>query len=132
MKAFLPVAAFAALAISATVRANDVDPFGFEKEHFASTKSRAEVVADLKQAQAAGQLPIPGELGVRFADAPSTKPRAQVVAETIEARRLGLISYGEVGPREATQAEEQRIHMAGIRALERLAAAKRTSAQTGG
>lgn len=81
----------------------------------------------LKAAQAAGQLPIPGELGVRFVDAPSTKPRAQVVAETLEAARLGLLTYGELGPKQPTAAQERQIEMAGRRALERLAASKRTT-----
>lgn len=139
MKSIAPVVVFAALAFSTAVRANDVDPFGFEKEHFISSKSRAEVVADLKAAQVAGQLPIPGELGVRVADVPSIKPRAQVVAETLEAQRLGLLTYGEVGPRQATPAEERQIEMAGLQAVQRLAAAKSdltaakpASVQTGG
>jgi hypothetical protein len=76
--------------------ANDIDPFGFEKEHFIASASRADVVSDLKAAQAAGQLLAPGEVGERFVDAPSVKTRAQVVAETREAKRLGLITYGEL------------------------------------
>jgi hypothetical protein len=132
MKRLIPVVAFAAMAVGTAARANDVDPFGFEKEHFISLKSRAEVVADLKAAQAAGQLPIPGELGVRVADEPSIKSRAQVVAETLEAQRLGLLTYGEIGPRQATPAEERQIQMAGLRAVEHLAASKRMPTQNGG
>ena len=124
--------ALASLLISARVLANDVDPFGFEREHFFSSKSRAEVVADLRAAQAAGQVPVPGELGVKFVDAPSIKPRAQVVAETLEARRLGLITYGELGPKQPTPAQERQIEMAGKQALERTAAAKRAAGQSGG
>ena len=113
-------AVFVSLVLSTAVRADDVDPFGFEKEHFNSSKSRAEVIADLKAAQAAGQLPVFGELGVRFADAPSVKSRAQVVAETREAARLGLLSgYGELGPKQATPEQEKQIELAGIRAVER-------------
>ena len=86
------VIVLASLLISTSVFANDVDPNGFEQQHFTSTKSRAEVVADLKAAQAAGQLPV-GELGVKFVDAASTKSRAEVAAETRQAPRR---SYGEV------------------------------------
>ena len=133
MKSFTPaLAVIASLLFSTAVRADDVDPFGFEKEHFISSKSRAEVVADLKGAQAAGQLPVRGEIGVRFVDAPSTKPRAQVVAETLEAKRLGLLTYGELGPMPATPAQEQQIQMAGMRAVERMASAKRSANQAGG
>jgi Domain of unknown function (DUF4148) len=131
MKRLAPLVAFAALAFGTAVRANDVDPFDLEKEHFVSSKTRADVVADLQAAQAAGQLPVAGEIGVRFADAPSTKPRAQIVAETLEAQRLGLLRYGEVGPRLAMHDEQRQIEMAGIRALERLAAARRNAGQAG-
>lgn len=82
----------AALLVSSGVFANDVDPNGFEKQHFASSATRAEVVADLKVAQQQGQLPM-GELGVKAIDTVSTKTRAQVVAETLQSKRLG---YGEV------------------------------------
>ena len=108
MNRFTPVLALAALAFGTAVRANDVDPFGFEKEHFVSTKSRAEVVADRQAAQAAGDLPVPGELGVRVAATKSVKTREQVVAETLEAQRLGLLSYGEVGPRQASPVNTNR------------------------
>ncbi|HTT12213.1 MAG TPA: DUF4148 domain-containing protein [Burkholderiaceae bacterium] len=40
--------------------ANDVDPMGFEKDHFQFSRSRAEVVADRRAAQAAGQMPTTG------------------------------------------------------------------------
>src|SRR5262245_18873638 len=118
MKRLAPVVVLAALAFGTVARANDVDPFGFEKEHFISSKSRAEVAGDLRAARAAGELPVFGEIGVRLADAPSTKSRAQVVAETREAQRLGLISYGELGTRQATPEEERQIRMAGLQALE--------------
>src|SRR5262245_31608183 len=125
------VASLVLLAVSA--RAGDVDPLGFEKEHFIASKSRAEVEADLKAAQAAGQLPVAGEIGVRFADAPSIKAREQVTAETREAARLGLLSgYGELGPRQATPEQEKQIELAGVRAVERLMAEKRAASKAGG
>ena len=97
---------------------NDIDPFGFEKEAPASTKTRAEVLAELKAAQAAGQTLAAGEVGFRFIDPPSTKTRAQVAAETREAGRLGLLSWrGEAGPPLATPAQEEQIQHAGLRAL---------------
>jgi hypothetical protein len=57
--------------------ANDIDPFGLEKDHFMSDRSRAQVVAALKQAQIAGELPVAGNVGVKFVDTPSRKTRAQ-------------------------------------------------------
>ena len=82
----------ATLLVSSTAFANDVDPNGFEKQHFISSATRAEVKADLKVAQQQGQLPV-GELGVKVVDAPSTKTRAQVAAEA----RTSVHSYGELG-----------------------------------
>jgi hypothetical protein len=132
MRSLTPAIATLALALGTAAHANDIDPFGFEKDHFVTAKSRAEVVADLKAAQVAGQLPVAGEVGVRFVDVPSTKSRAQVVAETQEAQRLGLLTYGEAGPRDATPAEEQQIRMAGMRAVERTATATHAPTQAGG
>ena len=81
----------AALAFSGAAFANDVDPNGFEKQHFVTSASRAAVVADLKQAQAQGLLPT-GELGVKVAPQGSTKSRAEVAAEA----RNTTHRYGEV------------------------------------
>jgi hypothetical protein len=107
-----------ALLAAAPAFANDVDPYGFEKEHFSATGSRAQVVRDLEQARIAGQLPVAGEIGVRFIDAPSSKTREQVVAETREARRLGLLeNRGELGPVLATPEQERQIAVAGLRAI---------------
>jgi len=82
----------ASLLISTSVFANDVDPNGFEKQHFIASASRSEVVADLKLAQQQGQLPI-GELGVKPISQPSSKTRAEVAAEA----RASVHSYGELG-----------------------------------
>src|SRR5262245_34672713 len=132
MKSLATVVALAALAFGTVARANDVDPFGFEKEHFVSSKARAEVAGDLRAARAAGELPVFGEIGVRLADAPSTRSRAQVAAETREAQRLGLVSYGELGARQATAEEERQIRVAGMQALERAATAHRNAPHIGG
>jgi hypothetical protein len=115
----------AALLVSTSVFANDVDPFAFEKQHFEFSKSRAEVVADLKVAEATGQLPVFGEIGVKPAEIKSIETRAQVAAETREAARLGLLSgYGELGPKQATVEQEQQIKLAGLQAIGRTASAE--------
>jgi len=107
-----------ALLAAAPAFANDVDPFGFEKEHFSATRPRAEVAAELKRAQQAGELPVAGEIGQKFVDAPSRKTRAQVVAETLEARRLGLlVNRGELGPVVATPEQDRQVELAGLRAI---------------
>jgi len=118
MKTLACISALASILISASAYANDVDPFGFEKEHFISSKSRAEVTADVKAARGAGELPAFGEIGVRVVEAPSVLRREQVEAETREAARLGLITYGEQAPKVATPEQERLIQMAGMRALE--------------
>jgi hypothetical protein len=94
------IAVLATLLIATSAAfANDVDPMGFEKEHFQFSKSRAEVVADLRAAQAAGQMPV-GELGVKPTEFKSAKTRAEVASETREAGKRGLLGgYGELGPK---------------------------------
>ena len=115
----------AALLVATSAFANDIDPFGFEKEHFQTSKSRAEVTADFKVAQATGQLPKYGEVGIQPLETKSIKTRAQVAAETHEAARLGVLSsYGEAGPKQATPEQEHLIELAGLRALDQATAAK--------
>ena len=81
----------ASLLVASNVYANDVDPNGFEKQHFISSASRAEVVADLKIAQQQGQLPT-GELGVKATEIKSVKSRAEVAMEA----RNSVHVYGEI------------------------------------
>ena len=78
----------------------------FEALDRPSAKSRAEVVAELRQAARDG-LVRAGEVGdVPFAEEAFTSrtSRAQVRAETVEAMRLGLIPQGEAEP---IRADEQ-------------------------
>jgi len=115
----------AALLATTSAFANDIDPFGFEKEHFQTSKSRAEVTADLKVAQATGQTLGFGEVGDRPLETKSIKSRSQVAAETREAARLGLLGgYGEAGPKQATAEQEHQIQLAGLRALNQQTAAR--------
>ena len=83
-----------------------------------STKSRAEVRAELLAAQRDGTLEIShyGEASPAPLAA-STLTRAQVVAETREAQRLGLLGADEQGLRVATPAQAEQIHAAGLRAI---------------
>lgn len=93
--------------------ANDVDPFSFEKEHSQSSLSRAEAIERSKAAQAPSiRIDDQG----RAITAPSKKTRAQVAAETLEAVRLGLITYGERAPAQTTAEQEAQIELAGQRA----------------
>ena len=93
---------------TAAALANDVDPMSLEKEHRQFSKSRAEVVADRKAAQAAGQLPI-GQLGVKPVETQTARSRAEVKAETREAGRRGQLSgHGELGPTPAGAAKAAR------------------------
>ena len=84
--------AIAASLLASTAYANDVDPNGFEKQHFVTSASRADVVADLKAAQKQGLISV-GELGAKVVAEPSSKSRDQVAAEARAAKHV----YGEVG-----------------------------------
>lgn len=84
------VITLAALLVSTVAFANDIDPNGFEKQHFISSASRAQVAADLQMAQQQGQLSY-GEQGLKAFVEPSTKTRDQVAAEARDSKRV----YGE-------------------------------------
>jgi len=111
MKQFVLIAS---MLVSASVFANDIDPMGFEQEHFSSTMSRDE---------AAVRSNTPLTLGNKFDDVgrvaspPSTKTRAEVAAETQAAQRLGLMSYGEQSLARGTAEQEEQIKVAGQRAV---------------
>jgi hypothetical protein len=111
----------ASLLASTAVFANDIDPMGFEKEHFSSTMSRDDAMAK-------SQAPL--VLGNKFDDVgrvvspPSTKTRAQVAAETLQASRFGLMGYGERDLSLGTADQEAQIVAAGQRAIEHGSAAK--------
>lgn len=81
-----------------------------------STASRAEVKAELADAQRHGELSR-GEAS-QAPQAGSTVSRAQVQAETLEARRLGLIGGNEAGTPVATAAQSEAIRQAGLRAID--------------
>ena len=115
----------AALLVATSAFANDIDPNGFENEHFQFSKTQAEVAADFKVAQTTGQLPVFGEIGVTPIEENSVKTREQVAAETREAARLGLRrAYGEADQKQATVEQEQQIKLAGLSALPQTTAAK--------
>lgn len=103
----------ASVLASTAAIAHDVDPFGFEKEHFQSSLSRAEAIERAKIPQAPS---IKIDDQGRAITAPSKKTRAQVAAETLEASRLGLITYGERAPAQTTAEQEAQIELAGQRA----------------
>ena len=91
----------------------------FQPSSMLSTKSRAEVRAELLQAQRAGTLETRNY--AEASDAPaaaSTLTRAQVVAESREALRLGATDANEADVRVATPAQQQLIRAAGLRALD--------------
>lgn len=110
-----------------------------------STKTRADVVAELHEAIRAGQMydfpimyadrqalaearreiagnaqpaALPDETVVVWGDARVV--RARVQAEAAEANRLGLLSFGEGDPPAATTAQELLIAAAGQRAAEQM------------
>lgn len=84
-----------------------------------SSRSRAEVIAELDAARRTGTLALLAHGEASPApQAVSTLSRAQVVAETREALRLGLIGADEEGLRTPTREQAELIRAAGLRALE--------------
>lgn len=90
----------------------------------ASSTTRAQVVAELREAQRLGQISI-GEEPWRFVSPPAAplNTRARVVAELREAQRLRLAVVG--GLPVATPEQERLISLAGLRVLEEPAMAMR-------
>ncbi|MCW5653332.1 DUF4148 domain-containing protein [Hydrogenophaga sp.] len=90
---------------------------GNEVFAFQSTQSRAAVLEQAKAASAAQQI-ARGEIApVVKSDVSVGKSRAQVAAETAEARRLGLLSYGE-DMTFPTPAQAEQIRLAGVQATQ--------------
>jgi Domain of unknown function (DUF4148) len=86
-----------------------------------SEKSRAEVMAELKEARASGQLSVSENYYPAFQQVVGTgegKTRAQVRAEAVEARRLGLVSQGDTHMPTATPEQLAAIERAGMRAAQ--------------
>jgi thiamine pyrophosphate-dependent acetolactate synthase large subunit-like protein len=73
-------------------------------------------------ASAESPVNYPDQEPDRATQATPGKSRAEVKAELAEARRLGLIAYGEVNDKVATPEQEQLIAEAGHRAVAELMA----------
>ncbi len=116
VKTYIAVSALALIAAGSAFAAEGTQEFTDAKA--LSTKSRAEVVAEMQSAPAVGEVsPAP----VAY----STLLRARVRAEAREAQRLGLTGPSETLP-QPTAAQLEQIRVAGERAVATaLAAAKR-------
>lgn len=92
----------------------------------ASSKTRAQVIAELHEAQRLGLMtPVDGDfVSVKVAEqgrdtiADQRVLRVQVRAETLEAARLGLLGNGEGGSTFATPQQQEMIAAAGRRAAD--------------
>jgi len=96
----------------------------------ASNRTRAQVVAEIHQAQRLGLMEsVEGDFfpNVEVSADPgdARELRARIHAETLEAGRLGLLSVGEGDPPVATAAQEQLIAAAGQRASTRARVARK-------
>jgi hypothetical protein len=118
MRLITPLITLTVLAATATAAMADGKP-DYSWFGFASTKSRAEVRAELLHAVRSGTMPQSGDAYTPGIDASpgSTLTRAQVRAEAIEAMRLGLVATGDRERRQPTPAELESIRQAGLRAV---------------
>jgi len=78
-------------------------------------RSRAEVVAEVMQAQQEGKLAFAENEFPASVGSPG-KSRAEVIAEWKEAERLGLLSIGEGDSKVASVEQNEQIAAAGLRA----------------
>jgi hypothetical protein len=116
VKSTLAIAVLSILAAGSAIAAEGTQDFNNLP---LSSKSRAEVVADIRNASA-----LQANDGWPSVDTRSTLTRAQVVAETREAQRLDLISNGDE-LKLATPAQSESIRLAGERAITSSMAANR-------
>lgn len=103
MKRFILSAALAALpaAFASVVAAQEAQPYPIEQTP--STRSRAEVMAEVRAARDAGELHYGEAQLVRDEPSTAAKSRAEVIAELRAARAAGDVPYGEAPlPRVAT------------------------------
>jgi len=82
-----------ALFASSAVFANDVDPFGFEKQTSVGGKTFAEVRAETLAAKQDGEIQY-GEVIVAQSQ-PGSRSRQEVKNELNQARAAGDIHYGD-------------------------------------
>jgi hypothetical protein len=124
MKSKLAVLSLFAMTVAGSALASDGDYPGAYLWKGESTKTRAEVVAEMDEAKRLGQFTNGDDGPPAFANQGPGKSRAEVVAELEEAQRLGLLTSGEEGIKFATSAQEQQIAEAGRRAAEQVQFAK--------
>jgi len=79
-------------------------------------RSRAEVVAEVMQAQEEGRLNFAESDFPSSVQSSPGKSRAEVIAEWKEAERLGLLSIGEGDSKVASVEQNEQIAAAGVRA----------------
>jgi hypothetical protein len=108
--------ALASLLVSVAVHANDIDPYNFEREHFSSSMTRAQVLARQKQPYLVG---VDIDAAGRTVTDPTSTARAEVTAETVEASRLGLNGWGGHEARTGTPMQEEQVRLAGEHATGR-------------
>jgi hypothetical protein len=94
MKVKTLIAAVTLLTSAGAVFAGDVHPT-FDHTQFVSTKTRAEVIAELQQATANGSLARPSE-SVDYNTVVSTRTRDEVRNEAIQAIKSGR-AHSDVG-----------------------------------
>ena len=88
-----------------------------EPEGVSTVITRAQVVAELREAQRLGLVTVGEDPYAVITQRASTKTRAEVVAELREAQRLDLVDVGGEGDAPVATAEQERlIAEAGLRA----------------
>ncbi|WP_298833412.1 DUF4148 domain-containing protein [uncultured Piscinibacter sp.] len=114
-KTLIATALFASFAGSGAAFAQEATQ-DFAAPQLLSSKTRAEVIADLQSAVRGGAAGY-GEASPAPMAA-SALSRTQVIAETREAQRLGLIDTTEGSVRVASAAQLEQVRAAGLRALD--------------
>ncbi|MFT3953784.1 MAG: DUF4148 domain-containing protein [Piscinibacter sp.] len=83
-----------------------------------STKTRAEVMAEMQSAVRSGALPHnEASYTVVASSSSSALTRTQVAAEAREAQRLGLTAVNDADVPVASAAQREQVRLAGLRAI---------------
>jgi hypothetical protein len=95
MKSLVIAAVLASSAFAASAQSGNGEIYGFDREAPTSTKSRAEVVAELREAQAAGTIAY-GEADIKRINARPAPSRSQLTRAEVRMEVAQLAAEGKL------------------------------------
>jgi hypothetical protein len=95
MKSFVIAAVLASSAFAASAMSGNGEIYGFDRETPTSSKTRAEVVAELREAQAAGEIAY-GEADIKRINARPAPSKSQLTRAEVRMEVAELAAQGKL------------------------------------